>query len=791
MNFKQKYYKYKQKYTSLLINGGNDGPIKNINPHDNFEKFVESKYFNKYDINFDDLLYTDMQLFFKKLLNLKNNKMLPDTIDEENYVGKTNFTKDDIKKFWHGLDPKPENNSTSRLSNKYIADKSNNYEIISDFIQIEKLQDDQYIGTFDKIHEMFEKKLTMYNNMKDVSQLSGIIGYHSHYLHDEKYYNEILSKIKKYKSFDASNDIYVEKTTQDIIFNKNIIFKYYHDKCMLFEIQKIITFGENNNDNIEFKMWMYNVEFNKKNNVCKVFPFMNQDIMLNDKYEKAIINIFDSIKNKLNNITQSTDYKILPDNFFHIHVSEFNDDSYVLLTLHTLYENTTSHNNDINYVYKDDNDHDHNIFRSKKLDDIDNNVILEMMKKHSYYVLFNINDNKHYLYQINNANKLFIENNSKSIGIKSTFMSNQLIDINHINNRGVIISFQNRKCDSVCSLDSKDFIPIEFKDYKNNNMKLYFYYKDDGYIIVNENAKQCASIKISNAGKGRHKFHQKYIFIDDIKVSPEFNECYTSFFDILNGIKGFAKHKQIDFITLDDDSYMQFPDIYNSSHNAIYFWRVAYLKKDPKKSSLYCNYDFKMLNDKRITKDINLFLNFIVDDYNVKNTFDLVDSGKKLQNKLNDIIKNKENNNFINSVEYIEFKKEYDNFYIHITKKMREMIYAYFDILRTNGTESLLEEIFIDLPYLYVVENNMIKITGINEKTKTLEIKQFFDVKLDNYDIDEINNKLKDIKDNNDQYNQYNQLFSENGLIIKELHKYTYNDIIKYFDMDSYKMNVK
>ena len=120
------------------------------------------------------------------------------------------------------------------------------------------------------------------------------------------------------------------------------------------------------------------------------------------------------------------------------------------------------------------------------------------------------------------------------------------------------------------------------------------------------------------------------LFITDIKVHKDFADCTLNFREILSSIEARARAEGKS-VTLEDNSFMQFPEKYTSDDAALYKWDLAYVKNGG--LSLYETFNFR-LNLKRDTEVERTFLQRIRDlttTYNTTNTFNLLNEGKKLE----------------------------------------------------------------------------------------------------------------------------------------------------------------
>ena len=540
MDYKQKYLKYKQKYLTLKQKGGY---IPDLNTLNEFEKYISEGSMIKYEIRFDKDV--DIKDFFSKTLDRKY--LVPDNFD--NFIGITDYNIEDLNKIWKYFKDPIINNQIYSLDNGIFL---NDFKI-NKFLKINRLSED-------KIKQIFNLFKKILNNSKrgDKTQLSGYKTFNEPTYFEN---NGIIERINSYKSSNLQNDLVGNFVYENITYQ----YKYYHDKNILY----IYTI-----DNNDIKLYMFNVK--KEGNIYKIFPFSYSNLLLNLKYEEAIKNVFETIRDKLNQITRSEKYVILPDGFFHIHVTKpERQERYVLLTLHALYE-IENHGPDITYNYKTSNGQI--ISRIRKDEQTLSMNKDAIRKEHSFYVLYDLESSNHYLYQINDSdkiNKFF--GLQKSLGIEERLLGNNVFDLNHIEGKGVILTTLFKKCDFLCYPEcpgGQNCIQITI-----DGINYWFNREDSNYVFINNNTDKCANISIKENITGTNT-PLKNIFINDIRVHNQFKLCTTPLNIIDKGIIAFANLQSppITKITLDDASFIQFPKIYENNTEASYIWSVVYTK---------------------------------------------------------------------------------------------------------------------------------------------------------------------------------------------------------------------
>lgn len=142
------------------------------------------------------------------------------------------------------------------------------------------------------------------------------------------------------------------------------------------------------------------------------------------------------------------------------------------------------------------------------------------------------------------------------------------------------------------------------------------------FFIKDTLGNECAEITLKN--------NDQKLFIADIKVGKRFGNCSYNFKTIIDTIERKAKEKGKQLVTLEDNSYMQFPERYNNPNDAPFKWDLAFVKNGG--LSLYEIFGYEI----EMTKGTNEegILRLIIDltaEYNKNNTFNLVAEGKKLE----------------------------------------------------------------------------------------------------------------------------------------------------------------
>lgn len=102
MSYKQKYLKYKEKYLQLKNKIGGYKP--DVNTVNEMKKYVDDGTFDVEDFVAEHSQYTILQNFFNNIKDCKRMYLTPDNFDD--FMGKIQYTKDDLDKFWIRLNKK-------------------------------------------------------------------------------------------------------------------------------------------------------------------------------------------------------------------------------------------------------------------------------------------------------------------------------------------------------------------------------------------------------------------------------------------------------------------------------------------------------------------------------------------------------------------------------------------------------------------------------------------------------------------------------------------------------------
>lgn len=777
--FKNKYLKYKSKYLQLKKQKG--GMRDEDFPKFFLDNMITNNCMKGHDLIIDSNQYEKIKNFLNIIKNTYNRMYLPANTDfDKNFIGKTTFDKNDIEKIYSRLISIPTEGAKLDMKKFYYIKGPKEYIEINDFITIK--DNSITIGTtiislsktkdnilIDLINE--ESITNINNSTTDARQLSGE--------------NTIIG----WSMFDGTKTLFNE-----IAIEAGFVLK----TAFLYKRDNIFLLFKEENDLINY--CMLNIKEDK--NTYLLFPYSYNNFILNSKFETPCINLFEIIKNKLeeiyisnmnplysylnkeykinenidsfnlqisaedikklmdkedgfitritilvyinkalfeipddfspsktitdiienlddsqsinallrepdvnklqeetlamfNNIYTSTDYKkyiteiekyykILPDSFFHLHTT-IASNKYILLTIHADKE-ITSVDDKINYTFIDKNKQEHKITRYKQLRANESiEQINNAIKTHSFYLLFNLNDNEHKLYSFNKLNGmcfksiLFNGPNLERIGVDEALFGDVIGDINHIDSYDVIYTPSIRPCKFFCTNTDKVYTEKQpnlcekMEGCSANNIIPNY---EDPTLLNSTDGKmpypmKCSTISIKSQPA-------PHIFIDDILVGRDLMDCDTRNINvmgkkgaagILQNIINFAKQNSLTNIQLDDESFIQIPDKYFSSINAPFHQSLLYLQVSPKKHSIYSNkFNFKNIHmtKKWYEKLLEEFTR-IVTEYTTTNKYSLLNNSNKLL-----LLPKKPID--INSPDYKKFKEEYEKFDKYIVGKLKEYI---------------------------------------------------------------------------------------------------------------------
>jgi hypothetical protein len=367
-------------------------------------------------------------------------------------------------------------------------------------------------------------------------------------------------------------------------------------------------------------------------------------------------------------------YKILPDYFFHLHVT-LASNKYILLTAHADLEIVGQ--TKINYIFKDKKGVEHTNTRREY--PIDQETKNKVIKTHNFYVLFNLNENNNKIFSVNDLSTCYdsIFLTKEGIAFPETIFGSVIGDLNHIQTYGAFYtagkkqpSYFVTETGKVYAEQSQNQCNI-LNGCSENNIITGI---NNGDILHSTDGKQPYPMKCS-------EFHiiekdgKKILFIDDILVSWEYKNCnvrdfrfgeYKGANGIIKNIEHFAKINKINRVELDDNSFVQIPQQIYSTVSAKFFYALIYLQTSPKKHSIYSN-KFGYINY-HMEKDwycklLDAFEK-IVEHSSSK--YNLLEESTKILKLPKPIRKDNE--------QYIKFEREYNSFEQHVVSSLKEYL---------------------------------------------------------------------------------------------------------------------
>jgi hypothetical protein len=277
-------------------------------------------------------------------------------------------------------------------------------------------------------------------------------------------------------------------------------------------------------------------------------------------------------------------YKLLPDKFFHIHLTNASE-KYMLLTCHADIE-ILANGPTLNYTYIDKANTSHKLIRKQISSDLSQKELYRIKKTHNFYVLFNKHENKHYIYGMGNQNDSCLESVffefQHTTGITEYLFSDIICDINYIDSYGVIIGKSKQQCKFFCT-STDDVKTMDFNNIYGNNEhdKINKIFNRTNYYYLTDNKMKCAKAIINS---------NNTLFIEDILVSWEFKDCDKNIIkpdQMLKKFVKFAKEKNLLQVELDDDAFLQIPTTYYMTVNTKFKYSLIYLFETPATPSIY------------------------------------------------------------------------------------------------------------------------------------------------------------------------------------------------------------
>ncbi len=756
-SYKAKYLKYKNKYLTVKNQSGGseeEFPALVLNNYTIPDPSTGKKCFTRWNLNIGDNVWATLKLFFCLVINNQKHNFYPDTpINETNFIGKTNFTKDDLQKIWYRLSKSITDNSNVNLIGVFYQDTNTNFVPLDDFINIQNDKitinqiDYNYTGVDDKYNVLYQVSQKIIGNNRssvpfDPIQSSGTNDPFSWEIYNGNKQNFEIFLTTVFGSSSVSN------TFND---NKEKIINYKHCGNFVIFYKESGTFTE---------FLICYVQPNGQN--LNLFPFGFKNLLVNNTFETPVVALFNSIKTKIEEIysqninlvdkvykflikeymnnteyddfkalftdnmmdlnlgvgarvgilkyfsewlyiegfdlnelqqkpgfttleeetlrifnefaesaerTREPYYKILPDGFFHIHVVNASE-KYMLLTCHVDVEIPVKQGNNINYQYTDRNGATHKQTRRKLPNPKNLSLTFEARKRHNFYVLFNMKSNKHLIYGLdslkNDCSDSIFFSSQENIGIAEELFNDNICDINHIDNYGIIVTKGKKPCQYYCK-HTNDISKIKFDNiYAHSEIYNDKMFRNE-QIYLTDGKMKCASGTLIN--------NNKTLLIDDILVDWKFKNCDKTIIrpdKMINQFVNFAKTNNLDSVELDDDAFLQIPTKFYAANESKFKYSLLYLYKTPTKPSIYSS-KFG-LNNKHLSKKwyekLNEFLECEVNKYKYTNTeYDLFIEANRLLRKISEITPD-----ISDDVEFKKFETKYKDFDDNIKTKLNEFM---------------------------------------------------------------------------------------------------------------------
>lgn len=241
---------------------------------------------------------------------------------------------------------------------------------------------------------------------------------------------------------------------------------------------KLLYFKENQ------QLFVYYAEINSSNpNEVLFHPHNLVNFIPRSDIEERIKDLFQTIANKLQSLLAACDdykYKILPDNFYHIHVTELPGEEDILLTIHAAYEDF-SRPDLKKYTYINKNKKSYKMKRINAplfrptMNMPSSSPTQQMLdyrkyrRRHNAFILLKNGASEHPFYTLSNKSQVgnpfmfppgfFYEGQLTQVGafgMSEAMIGNKLFDINHISGKGVYFSKVEEKCMVFCDSISAD-----------------------------------------------------------------------------------------------------------------------------------------------------------------------------------------------------------------------------------------------------------------------------------------------------------------------------------------------
>ena len=464
MSYQLKYLKYKTKYLALTNKIQQLGGT--ITAKAKFDTFVKNGKLKETPFIIEESDNTLVTEFFTKVIKTDPTGLLPiNTIDD--YIGKLNMDDSDLNKLGFYYKQKPENNVLVNILNPVYSYKVNNDNIIplNKSIKYNSQTNKMSVNDIDVIPPLSPPTnilVILYSIAekivpnKEGTEIEGGIKktftaksrQTSGYIDADSFLrtNSGINTLKILTNLTACFGIPSQEHTVTNIDRTTKIYNYYKEHNLLIMLTQ-------DDDVVKYRMYY----IKQDDDEYKIFPHSYLNPILNDLYSPPIKNLFKNITQTLNKIKNNADYFNSPDRFFHIHITPVNNENYVLLTLHALYEieNTTNKKDIFKYQNQTITR-----FSTAQLTQLPANKMTNR-QAHNFYILYNMTLNEHFIYNVENIwNDEDYYFDKKAIGIKETIFGTNIADLNYLgDNYNVLVSRAKLKCEWMCDADKTEAKP--------------------------------------------------------------------------------------------------------------------------------------------------------------------------------------------------------------------------------------------------------------------------------------------------------------------------------------------
>ena len=446
--YKKKYLKYKKKYIELQKKGGMHNSKTSL---EILDELVEEDKLKKFNLSFDSAIYEKLKNFFKNIKENQEYLYFPEVFNDVNYFGKRIITMEDLKKMWYSLEQTPKNEEVVKLLEKDLfrirvkdgSEKKFDGKIVLKGkprsllkIQINGKEEeidfpantcgDEILNDYINVANIYVKYMM---NNADQGQISNFAtGSDKMYLRIGANYEELEKRLDN--MYDGSE--HDNKTR--FIHNDYEIYISYKKYNILVKINKK-------------DRYLYIIPVKKVHDKYEIMTYNYKNVFVNEYYYESVKRLFEVLVEKLNEvIVDGRKYSNLPDGFFHIHVVDILNENKIMMVLHAKYEIEDRTGSSTKYDFMDTDGTHYQSTRLGGLDKLKKEETNKIKKIHSFYFLFDLDTNNHNLFSVVSDDDITDYNCesiwASSIALKDDAFGANILDINYILNRPIIITIK-------------------------------------------------------------------------------------------------------------------------------------------------------------------------------------------------------------------------------------------------------------------------------------------------------------------------------------------------------------